>query len=150
MPPSDASNDVASAVEAAVAAGHPDVHVWDVVVIPRQGVLRVLIDRAGGVDIATCEAVARTLAPFRERFGLEVSSPGLERPLVRPEHFARMVGSDVQVRLREAVGGRTNLSGRLAEADSERIVVEVDGERIEAPIAAVGKSNVVWNPVKAQ
>jgi ribosome maturation factor RimP len=148
MPPSDASNSVASAVERAVVAAHPDLTVWDVVVIPRQGVVRVLIDREGGVDHAACAAVTSTLAPFRDRYSVEVSSPGIERPLSRPEHFARMVGSTVQVRLREAVAGRTSLSGRLVEADPERIAVEVDGERVEVPLAAVGKSHVVWNPVK--
>ena len=150
MPPSDASNSVASAVERAVVAAHPDLVVWDIVVIPRQGVLRVLIDREGGVDHAACAAVTSTLAPFRERYAVEVSSPGLERPLVRPAHFARMVGSTVKVRLKEAVNGRTNLTGRLLAAGPEAISVEVEGEALDIPLSAVGKSHVVWNPVKAQ
>jgi ribosome maturation factor RimP len=116
MPPDDASRVVASEVEAAIVAGHPDLEVWDVVVVPRQGTLRVLIDREGGVDLAACEAVTRTLAEFRERWALEVSSPGLERTLTRPEHFDRMVGNTVRLKLTAPVAGRTNVIGRLAEA----------------------------------
>jgi ribosome maturation factor RimP len=150
MPPDAASRSIASEVEAAVAAGHPDLEVWDVIVIPRQGVLRVLIDRPGGVDLAVCGEVARTLQPFRDRYALEVSSPGLERPLTRPSHFERVVGSTVKVRLGERVAGHTSLTGRLLEADSQGIVVDVDGEAVQVPHAAVGKSHVVWNPVKTQ
>jgi ribosome maturation factor RimP len=150
MPPDDASRVVASEVEAAVVAGHPDLEVWDVVVVPRQGILRVLIDRDGGVDLAACEAVTRTLAPFRERYALEVSSPGLERTLTRPAHFDRVVGETVRMKLTSPVAGRTNVIGRLEEAGPERLVVDVDGERLEVPREVVGKSNVVWNPVKAQ
>jgi ribosome maturation factor RimP len=150
MPPDDASRVVASEVEAAIVAGHPDLEVWDVVVVPRQGTLRVLIDREGGVDLAACEAVTRTLAEFRERWALEVSSPGLERTLTRPAHFDRVVGSTVRMKLTAPVAGRTNVIGRLAEAGPEQLVVDVDGEAIEIPRGVVGKSNVVWNPVKAQ
>jgi ribosome maturation factor RimP len=150
MPQGDAGRLIASEVEAAVVAAHPEIEVWDVALVPREGKLRVMIDREGGVDLAACEAVTRTLAPFRERYALEVSSPGLERPLVRPAHFARMVGSTVKVRLKEAVNGRTNVTGRLLAADPEAISVEVEGAPLDIPLSAVGKSNVVWNPVKAQ
>jgi ribosome maturation factor RimP len=150
MPPDDASRSVASEVEAAVRAGHPDLDVWDVVVIPRQGVLRVLIDRDGGVDLAACEAVTRTLTPFRERYALEVSSPGVERSLTRPDHFDRVVGSTVKLRLTAPVAGRKTVLGRLEEADAGHLVVAVDGEQVQIPREAVGKSNVVWNPVKAK
>ena len=150
MPQGDAGRPIASEVEAAVVAAHPDLEIWDVVVVPREGRLRVLIDREGGVDLAACEAVSRTLTPFREDYALEVSSPGLDRPLVRPAHFARMVGSTVKVRLKEAVNGRTNVTGRLLAAGPEEISVEVEGEALDIPLSAVGKSNVVWNPVKAK
>jgi ribosome maturation factor RimP len=150
MPPDDASSVVASEVEAAVRDGHPELEVWDVVVVPRQGILRVLIDREGGVDLAACEAVTRTLVEFRERWALEVSSPGLERALTRPAHFDRVVGDTVRMKLTSPVAGRTNVIGRLAEAGPEHLVVDVDGERLEVPREVVGKSHVVWNPVKAQ
>lgn len=150
MPQGDAGRAIASEVEAAVAAAHPELEIWDVAVLAREGKLRVLIDREGGVDLAACAAVSRTLLPFREDYALEVSSPGLERPLVRPAHFARMVGSTVKVRLKEAVNGRTNVTGRLLAAGPAEISVEVEGEALDIPLSAVGKSNVVWNPVKAQ
>ena len=150
MPQGDAGRAIASEVEAVVAAAHPELEIWDVAVVPREGKLRVLIDREGGVDLAACEAVSRTLLAFREDYALEVSSPGLERPLVRPAHFERMVGSTVKVRLKEAVNGRTNVTGRLLAAGPEAISVEVEGEALDIPLSAVGKSHVVWNPVKAK
>lgn len=142
---------VAAAVAEAIAASHPGVEVWDVQVVPAQSLLRVFIDRDGGVDLDCCEAVSHTLAPFRERYGLEVSSPGLERSLVRPAHFARFVGRRVHVRTREAIDGRRTFDGLLLAADDGAIRIALD-DAGEATIAhgAITRANLVWTPVMAR
>ena len=96
MPAPDARAEIAHAVESAVTAALPEVEVVDVQVIGAQHLVRVVVDRAGGVDHALCQQVTRLLAGVRERYTLEVSSPGLDRPLTKPEHFARAVGETVQ------------------------------------------------------
>lgn len=147
----DAGPPVGAAVAAAIREAHPEVETWDVQVIPAQGMLRVLIDREGGVDLALCESVSRALAPFRERYGLEVSSPGLERPLVQPSHYARFVGSRVKLRLRERVDGRRAIDGLIVATDAESVRILPEGQESElvVPYAAVQRANLVWNPVNA-
>jgi ribosome maturation factor RimP len=133
-------------IESAVAAQRPDVEVWDVTLIPAQGLVRVLIDRPGGVDLELCEAVTRILSDVRDRYTLEVSSPGLERPLVKTSHFERSIGETVRVRLTELVDGRRTLTGRLVMADDERLVIAVEGgSEVVVPRASVGRANVVWS-----
>jgi ribosome maturation factor RimP len=66
---------------------------------PSPGLVRVTIDRPGGsVDLDLCERVSRELSPLRDRYALEVSSPGIERPLVKPDHYRAAAGSRVHVR----------------------------------------------------
>src|SRR3954465_161815 len=85
-------------IEATLSAQMPEVEVV-LAEGPAGGVVRVYIDREqGGVDLALCERVSRELASVREKYSLEVSSPGLERPLTRPAHFERAVGKTVAVR----------------------------------------------------
>jgi len=99
----------------------------------RERVLRVVIDRPGGVDLdAVAEATAVVSAaldrhdPVPGRYTLEVSSPGVERPLRTPAHFARAVGETVSVRTVAGGEGERRVSGRLAEADDEGFVLEGD------------------------
>jgi ribosome maturation factor RimP len=135
-------------VPSTIASAHPDVTVWDVELIAGEGLVRVLVDHPEGVSIGLCEEISKLLVDVRERYALEVSSPGLERPLVRTEHFVRSIGETVQVKLTRPVAGRKELRGRLLEADdaSLRLVLE-EGDEVEVPRASVRKSNIVWNPV---
>jgi ribosome maturation factor RimP len=99
------------------------------------GVLRVYIETDGReVGVDDCEVVSRALSalldaedPIPGRYTLEVSSPGLERPLFTAAQFARFTGSDVKVTLKLPVAGRRRLRGRILAVDDERISVEVDG-----------------------
>jgi ribosome maturation factor RimP len=98
-------------------------------------VLRVTIDREGGVDL---DAIARTSERLSRRldiedfaegsYALEVSSPGIERRLKRPEDFLRAVGSKVRIRTRDPVAGSRTHTGTLAAADETGIVVATDDE----------------------
>lgn len=100
----------------------------------KDGVIRVFIDKPDGVDLSDCESVSRQLSalldvedPVPGHYVLEVSSPGLDRKLTKPEHFQRYVGQDVRIKLRTPVDGRRNFRGKLMAAGEERIEVEVDG-----------------------
>lgn len=97
--------------------------IYDVVCVP--GTVRVLVDRPGGVDLEVLERATRALGPvldglavLRGSYALEVSSPGLERPLRRPEHYAGAVGEQVVVRARAGDGTTCRHRGRLVGADA--------------------------------
>src|SRR5258705_1459659 len=107
--------------------------------------LRLVIDRPGGVDIALCEQVTGLLRDLLEEYSLEVSSPGPERPLTKPEHFQRFVGEQVRVRTHEEIEGRRTFTGRLAGADENQVSVEAAEGPVHIPLAAVRRSNLLPN-----
>ena len=134
---------VAHEVERDVVTQLPDVEVVDVQV--SSGVLRVLIDHPQGVDHEVCGRVSNVLRDYTDKYQLEVSSPGIPRPLVRPKHFQRSVGSRIAVETREAIDGRRRFTGALRDADDERIVLELPDreEPLPIPLALVRKSHLV-------
>ena len=113
-------------------------------------VLSVVVDRDGGVDLDTiaelAEKVSRRLdvegfAPGP--YALEVSSPGIERPLKRPRDFERQVGKMVKVKTIAPVDGRTNVTGELVAADDEGIVVAADGGELRIRRADIASARTV-------
>jgi ribosome maturation factor RimP len=108
------------------------------------GLVRVFIDHPQGVDIALCERVSRDLSPLRERFALEVSSPGVERPLVHPDHYRRAVGSKVDVRTVEPIDGRRHFTALLVAADDAGIDLEQDQQRVRIDYAAIRRGRLVF------
>lgn len=112
--------------------------------------LRVYIDSPQGVTVDDCADVSRQLSaildvedPFPGSYTLEVSSPGLDRPLVTPADFRRYQGALVKVRLLHALEGRRNFTGRLLEATAEDVVVDVDGARFSLPLRAIERARLV-------
>lgn len=112
--------------------------------------LRVYIDSPRGVTVDDCADVSRQLSaildvedPFPGSYTLEVSSPGLDRPLVEPEHYRRYRGEMVKVRLGAPLNGRRNFTGRLVEVRADGIVVEVDQERFELLFEAIERTRLV-------
>src|SRR6476659_6700695 len=75
--------------------------------------VRLFIDHPDGVTLELCERVTKALPEVRERYALEVSSPGVERPLSKPEHFRRFLGKRARVRTRRAVEGHKSITGEL-------------------------------------
>lgn len=108
----------------------------EVVDVERTGAqLQVTLDRPGGIDIDAIAVATRQVSEIlrgldilRDQDSLEVSSPGIERPLRTPEHFSRALGSKIAVRLRVELDGQRRFEGTLAEADETGVVV--DGHRI--------------------
>ena len=105
--------------------------------------LLLVIDREGGVDIALCERVTGLLRDLLESYSLEVSSPGPERPLTKPEHFRRFLGRRVRVRTREEVAGHKSFTGRLTDADDESVSVDSGDGPVAIPLTAVRRSNLL-------
>jgi ribosome maturation factor RimP len=110
---------------------------------PAADTLRLYIDRSGGVDLALCERVTGELRDLLDQYSLEVSSPGVDRPLTKPEHYRRFLGRKVKVRTTEAIAGRRNFTGTLTEADDETVSVEADGSDVRIPLAGIHRSNLI-------
>jgi ribosome maturation factor RimP len=110
---------------------------------PRPDALRLYIDHPQGVDLSLCERVTKHLGELLIDYSLEVSSPGLERPLTKPEHFRRFRGRRVRVRTREALGGRRNFSGTISDADARGVSVDLGDRSVTIPHERIRRSNLV-------
>lgn len=127
--------DVAQALCAPIAQAQ-GCEIWDVEYVKEAGswFLRFYLDKPGGVTIDDCEAVSRALSdkldevdPIEGSYVLEVSSPGADRVLRTPEHFARFVGEEVDVRLYRPRNGAKTLVGKLLGEDGGNVTVELGG-----------------------
>src|SRR4051795_2385889 len=107
--------------------------------------LLLVIDRPEGVDLALCERVTGVLRDLLESYSLEVSSPGPERPLTKPDHFRRFLGRRVRVRTQEEVAGHRSFTGRLTGADDDSVSVDSGDGPVSIPLAAVRRSNLLPN-----
>ena len=110
---------------------------------PAAETLRLYIDRPDGVDLALCERVTGQLRDLLESYALEVSSPGIDRPLTKPEHFRRFLGRRIKVRTEEAIAGRRNFTGTLTGADEEGVSLSADGDDIRIPLTGIRRSNLI-------
>ena len=115
-----------------------------------RGLLRVFIDGPKGITVDDCATVSNHLTRLFAVEGidydrLEVSSPGLDRPLKRPADFTRFLGQRVQVKTRIPVAGRRNFAGLLKDARSSSIELEVDGVLITLDLSMLDKARLVPN-----
>jgi len=133
---------MAEDVERVLGAALPAIDVVDVKALPG-GVLRVLVDHPEGVDHERCVEVGRALAAFRERFALEVSSPGIPRPLTKPAHYERFVGREADLRFHTVFEGRRKMRGEILESDAQRVVVRDEDGVLEIPFAAIRRAHLV-------
>jgi ribosome maturation factor RimP len=113
--------------------------------------LRVFIDSPNGIGLEDCETVSHQVSgvldvddPIRGQYSLEVSSPGLDRPLFRPEHFARFVGHRVKLRLHQPRNGQRNFHGRIASVENGQIYISMDdGDQLALSMEEIEKANLV-------
>jgi ribosome maturation factor RimP len=103
----------------------------------------VYVDHAQGVDHALCERVTNVLRGYLDRYTVDVSSPGTERPLRTPGHFRNAVGREVAVRTAKPVAGRTKFRGELVAANSKTLTVAADPDPVEIPYDAVVRGNLI-------
>jgi ribosome maturation factor RimP len=116
---------------------------------PGGGTLRIYIDNPEGIDVDDCADVSHVVSemldaddPFPGRYSLEVSSPGLDRILRTPEHFARYVDNRVKVELAVAREGRKRYTGMLRRADGESIEMEVDNFSVSIRLAEISRARL--------
>jgi ribosome maturation factor RimP len=103
----------------------------------------VFIDRiGGGVDHALCERVTNELRDYLRDYTVDVSSPGLERPLRKPAHFRSVVGRRVSLRTES----RKRLRGEVVGADDARVTVRTDNESVEVPYGEILRGNLIATP----
>jgi ribosome maturation factor RimP len=129
-------------IEARLAEAEPDIEVLLAEVVGGR-ILRLFIDHPKGVSLALCERVTEHLAEIRERYALEVSSPGTERPLSKPEHFRRYVGRRARVRTRGDHDGRRSFTGELLGASDEEVTVAADTGVVSIPYGDIQRSNLL-------
>jgi ribosome maturation factor RimP len=142
-------------IERRLALSEPDIEVLLAEVLGGRA-LRVFIDHPEGVTLELCERVTLALTDLRERYSLEVSSPGVERPLTKPSHFRRFVGRRARVRTRHprplaSEGERRpgearavrSFTGELVGASDEEITLAADGGVIAIPYSEIRRSNLV-------
>ena len=117
---------------------------------PKHSVLRIYIDREDGVGIEDCETVSRETAalldvkdPIRSHYNLEVSSPGLDRPLFTPAHFKEFVGNEAQVNLFAPEQGRRKFSGVILGADENSVSIDQDGSEVTLEFDNIAKAKLV-------
>ena len=132
--------DVSARVEAAL----PEVEVLAVELLSPERFC-VYVDRVGGsVDHALCERVTNVLRDYLRDYAVDVSSPGIERPLRKPAHFERALGRKVAVRTRGEIGGRKRFRGELLAADERTVKVAAGGnDAVDIPYDSIVRGNLI-------
>jgi ribosome maturation factor RimP len=134
-------------IEARLAGVEPEVEVLlaEVTAQPTP-TLRLFIDHPDGVTLEVCERVTGHLSEYRERFSLEVSSPGQDRPLTKPQHYSRFLGRRARVRLREpdtVPPAHKQLTGELVGASDSDITIAAGDGILTIPYEQIVRSNLV-------
>jgi ribosome maturation factor RimP len=129
-----------------VEQGVPGVEVLAVELLSSQRFC-VYVDHPGGVDHALCERVSGLLRAYLDRFTVDVSSPGFERPLRKPAHFAGVVGRKVSLRTADEVAGKKRFRGEVVSAGDRTLSVATgSGESVEIPYDAIVRANLMSTP----
>jgi ribosome maturation factor RimP len=105
--------------------------------------LRLFIDHPDGVTLALCERVSGRLGEYRERYTLEVSSPGQDRPLTKPQHYTRFLGRRARVRMRDAADGHKSLTGELVGASENEVTIAAGEGIVTIPYDQIARSNLI-------
>jgi ribosome maturation factor RimP len=109
----------------------------------------VYVDSPNGVDHALCERVTRLLDAYRADYTIDVSSPGPERPLRKPSHFAQAIGHRVSVRTGNDIGGRNRFKGEVLEAGDDAVTLALaDAEPLRIPYGAIVRGNLIDEGLK--
>ncbi|HSE85966.1 MAG TPA: ribosome maturation factor RimP [Candidatus Binatia bacterium] len=111
-------------------------------------VLRLYLDKEGGPNVDDLSRVSRQLSELLDAqdtidgaYTLEVSSPGINRPLKKPAHFARFVGKRIRVRTRDLIDGRRSFLGILGQVVEDSVILTQEGKRYQIPFSMIEKSN---------
>ena len=118
-------------------------------------VLRIFIDHENGIDVDDCAEVSRQVGaildvedPISSEFNLEVSSPGLDRPLFDKSHYEAVIGETIEVKLSIPFNGRRKFKGNLVAIENATLIVTVDGEDYQLVLGNIVKAHLVYNHKK--
>ncbi|MBV9005268.1 MAG: ribosome maturation factor RimP [Solirubrobacterales bacterium] len=128
-------------IEERLAVAEPDVELLLAEVAG--STLRVFIDHPDGVTLALCERVSGRLSDYRDRYSLEVSSPGQNRPLTKPQHYSRFLGRQARLRLRESRDGHKSVTGELVGASEDEVTIAADDGVVTIPYEQIARSNLI-------
>jgi ribosome maturation factor RimP len=135
-------NSIQTDIEARLAEAEPEVEVLLAEVLGGN-LVRLFIDHPKGVTLDLCERVTKHLLEVREKYALEVTSPGTERPLSKPEHFRRYVGRRAKVRTRGVHDGHKSFTGELINATDDSVTVAADTGVVSIAYADIHRSNLL-------
>jgi len=117
-----------------------------------QSILRLFIDHENGIDVDDCAEVSRQVGaildvedPISSEYNLEVSSPGLDRPLFDLSQFQAVIGETINVKLSMPLNGRRKFKGTLESIENDTLIVVVDGQDFELIFSNIDKANLVYN-----
>jgi ribosome maturation factor RimP len=138
-------------IESRLATSEPEV---EVLLVQVSGTtLRLFIDHPGGVDLALCERISGLLGDYRDRYSLEVSSPGQDRPLTKPHHYARFLGRHARVRLVDGADatpsdgepnrGPRSVTGELVGASEREVTIAAGDGIVTIPYDEIARSNLI-------
>ena len=131
---------------AIVREGESDVPGVEVLAVELSGPDRfcVYVDHPSGVDHRLCERVTNVLRGYLDRYTVDVSSPGLERPLRKPGHFANVVGRQVAIRTAEPIEGRKRFRGELVAAGTGAVSVRAGADTVDIPYDSIVRGNLIY------
>lgn len=116
----------------------------------KHSLLRIYIDKEDGINIDDCERVSKQISAFLDvedpisgNYSLEISSPGIPRPLFYKEQYKRYLGQDVQVKLFKPVNGSRKFTGTILDVSEDVLILQMGEEKIEIPFAHVVKANLI-------
>lgn len=137
-------------LEAHAPAGDIEIVTVEVIGSSRAPVIRVYIDSKDGVSFKELTESQEWIGqlmdevdPFPGAYTLEVSSPGIDRPLRTPAHFARFAGDDAKIKTKSPIDGQSNFKGTIVSADEGSVVLDVDGNQVSIPFESIRRANLV-------
>ena len=136
------TNPLHSDIEQRLASAEPEVEVLSAERVRSERV-RLFIDHPDGVSLALCERVTEHLRDLLTEYSLEVSSPGPQRPLTKPDHFRRFIGRRARVRLREPRDGHKSFTGELVGASDDEVTVAAEQGLVAIPYSEINRSNLL-------
>ncbi len=138
----DSTDQIQADIERRLAAAIPDVELLECERVAAER-LRLTIDHPDGVSLALCEQVTKELPDLRAEYALEVSSPGPERPLTKPDHFRRYLGRQARVRTRQPRDGHRSFTGELVGASEDEVTVAAESGVVSIPYSEIHRGNLL-------
>ena len=121
-----------------------------------QDVLQIMLDSEGGIGIDECTKASKLISNIlyveglSETYGFEVSSPGLDRPLIKPEHFIKFIGSSIKLTAKEAIDGKKKFTGKLVKFEDNSITLSYEDKLVVIALEQVQSANLIYENNKKQ